>query len=363
MLISNNFNHYNNYNTVSVSPRISGVRGLATDTVSFGSSDKNKIENKMKRISGLHDPYSDIVMVSDDEFEKYMKKVEKRPNAESMLNLLHGYEENMFEPERMAYSILSDSLREYKSLNPKSANKLDLHDLLSDLYVSSKISLARQQLIVLNDIEESIKNTKGETNKRLTEIFEPVRESIKDDSFRISPLVDRLRNTKGIDKSAKRKILDIMKEFPNSRNSADVFIVNNAHRTHDEIAEAFLTPSRVSIEHIKPESCGGASNISNYLIASKRMNSLRSSTPFNQFVLEHPNVPSQIDRYFRDLVKQINKGGLTYIAMSLPDVTETLRRQSKGLIDIEVDDISVEEKSNAAQLKEQLKELLKKFAK
>lgn len=362
MLISNNFNHYNNnYTSVNTRQRVGNFRALAVDTVSFGLSDKDEsLENKMKRISGLHNPYSDIIMLSDPEFDKYMKKVKKRPNVESMLNLLHGYKENMFEPELQTYELLSGIAKE---INPQESREMDLHDILNELYVGVKINLARKQLNVLSEINDYIENTHGETKQNLTKIFEPVKASISDDSFRINPLTEKVIKTKGIDKFARKNILELMKTFPNSRNSAEVFIVNNANRSHEEIAEAFLTPSRVSIEHIRPQSRGGASSVSNYLLASKRMNSVRSSMPFYQFVAEHPKIPGQIDRYFNDLVKKINQGGLTYMAMALPDISETLRTQSRGAIDIEVVDLSNEEQSNVSKMKEHLEQLLRKFGK
>ena len=57
---------------------------LSKDTVSFTS---NSTETRLKRISSLHDPYSEIIMVSDDEYENYLRKIHKRPTAQAMVNL------------------------------------------------------------------------------------------------------------------------------------------------------------------------------------------------------------------------------------------------------------------------------------
>lgn len=363
MIISSNINRYNISHTSNVSSqnRVRNI-GLQRDCVSF-TSKPCSIENKMKQISGLHDPYSDVVMVTDLEFDKYMRKVTKRPTAQSMLNLLHGYENNLFTPEKEVCEILSEGLKDYKKVDAKRANKIDLHDLLNEYYLGAKVSLARKQLGVLENINDILAESNADTKEKFAPIFESTKETIMDDSFRISPLLSKVRETKGVDRKAKKMILKEMDKFPNSRNSAEVFIVTNAHKTHREIAEAFITPSRVSIEHIRPQTCGGASNASNYLVASKRMNSIRSSMPLDMFVRRNPQVPNCMERYFNDLVKAINKGGLTYLAIALPDVTKTLEKESKGRLQLEIGEISQKETSKVNILKEQLNELIQKFSK
>lgn len=364
MLISNNINrNYNIYNTKpSYGVRFSAF-GLQADTVSFTASKPNSIENRMKSISGLHDPYSEIVMVSDGEYARYMNKVEKRPTAQTVLNLLQNYDENLFGPEKEIRNILADGLNDYKKIDPKNASKIDLHDLLNKYYLGAKVSLAQKQINVLNNVKEIVSETNGQTKERLTEIFEPVEETIYDDSFRINPLLQKVRSIKGIDKKAKKMVLKEMDNFPNSRNCADVFIVTNSHKSHKEIAEAFITPSRVSIEHIRPQSRGGASNVNNYIVASKRMNSIRSSMPLDKFIRRNPNIPNCMERYFNDIVDKVNQGGLTYMTMSLPNVMKTIEHESNGIVQLELGEITLAETMNAKRLRKQLDDLVEKFCK
>lgn len=366
MIISNNINYSNNYNfsknKVST-PMFKGVE-LKSDTVSFKRNDNKTIEYRLKHISGLHDPYSDIVMVSDEDFARYTNKVNKRPNAETMINLLEsGYKENMFEPEYLALSKMSDYYKFLKKNNPKEAKKLDLHDLCDDLYLSSKLNMAKKQLSVVENVNKYISTTKGDTKEILTNIIEPVEDSIRDDSFRISPLLKKVYKAKGLDKTAKKEVLAIMEEFPNSRNSADVFIVNNAQKSHENIAYAFLDPSRVSIEHIKPQSNSGHSDVGNYLIASKRMNSLKSSIPLHRFIDMHPNIPNNMQRYFDDIIAKINRGGLSYLTPSLPDISETIEKESKGKAMIDLNNLSISEIAKSSHLKKKLDELISYFQK
>ena len=333
---------------------------LKNDTISFTS---HSLETKLKRISSLHDPYSEITMVSDDEYGNYVRKIQKRPTAQAMVNLLHGYEDNMFYPELTTVSAIKDKLTEIKQNDLKRANKLDLNEILRELYPDAKISIKSKQLNVLKDIENYINSNKGDTKKKLSEIFEPVRETIEDDSFRINPLIKNVRDLKGVDSKTKYTVLELMEEFPNSRNSADVFIINNVNKSHKEIAEAFLTPSRVSIEHIRPQSKNGASSIENYIIASRRMNSLRSSMPLDKFIEKNPQIITYMQKYFDDLINKINRGGLKYMTLTLADTAETLEKESKGYINIDMSKLSLKELKKIEPFKEKLSKLITYFEK
>ena len=365
MIISNNINYNNNYNfsiNKGLTPKFNSI-GLKTDTVSFKKNDQ-PIEMKFKRISGLHDPYSKIVMVSDDDYAKYLRKISKRPNAETMINLLEsGYKENLFEPEATALSMISDYYKDLKKRNINDARNKDLHDICKALYVPSKLNLAKNQLKVVDELNSYISLTKGSTNDILTNIIAPVEDSIRDDSFRISPLIKEVYEAKGLDKTVKKTVLKIMENFPNSRNSADVFIINNAHKSHEDIASAFLDPSRVSIEHIKPQSNSGHSDVCNYLIASKRMNNLKSNIPLSRFIDIHPDIPNNMQKYFDDIISKVNKGGLSYITIALPDLTATIEKESKGKVLIDLDNLSLKEVAKASYMKQKISELISHFQK
>lgn len=367
MFISNNINNCTNYmfspNKSQNIKRLNNV--LSCDTVTFTSKDNLTIENRLKTISGLHDPYSEIVMISDIEYKNYMNKVKKRPNAITMLNLLDSYKDNLFDPESTACDYMRYKLQEYKDcgMDKKSLYKLDFSDLIKDLYPESKERLIKQQKDKVQEVQEYLSTVQGDSKEKLSKIFETANDEIDNDTFRITPYVANVREIKGVDKNVKKNVLDIMLTFPNSRNSVDVFIINNINKTHEEVAEALITPSRVSIEHIKPQSKGGPSTISNYLVASKRMNSVRSSIPLSQFIAIYPNVPNCTQKYFNDIVRKINRGGISYITPHLVDITNRLRKESKGLIDIEIIDLSEYELHKNDNFKEKLDELIKHLGK
>ena len=368
MFISNNIVNYNSYNkfTPNKPQNISRFRDVScTDTVCFTSNEISSVETRLKSISGLHDPYSNIIMLSAPEYKNYLLKIEKRPNALAMLNLLTSYEKNLFEPEKEACEYMKYKLDEYKKYggNKKPISKLDFNDLLQDIYPEAKENLKNKQKNKVEEIQKYLSKAHGDTKENLTKVFDSANEAIENDTFRLAPLFCKVRELKGVDKEVKKNVLNLMQTFPNSKNSAEVFILNNKDKTHEEIAEALLSPSQSTIEHIKPQRINGPSTITNYLIASKRMNNLRNSESLSQFINLHPEIPSYTQRYFDDIVNKINRGGLKFLTPHLQDITDNLRRQSKGLIDIEITNISKKELRNNDIYKEKLDEFLKLYSK
>lgn len=80
-----------------------------------------------------------------------------------------------------------------------------------------------------------------------------------------------------------------------------------------------LTKDTVSLEHVQPKSKGGKSVLSNYALASKRMNNLRGNKDIREF-LTPENLKSYCEqfigvivgdfdgtKYIHDLLKTINR--------------------------------------------------------
>ena len=149
--------------------------------------------------------------------------------------------------------------------------------------------------------------------------------------------------------------------FPSSVTSPEVFIVNNANKTSQQIAEAFIHPALISVEHIKPYSKGGESSAKNYIAASTRMNNIRSSTPLHEFIRRFPNIPTCTQRYIDDITLKINRGGLRNLAVAMPEVKEGLNKQSKGLINVDISNISNDVTQGANKLRTKIDELVNYF--
>ena len=162
-------------------------------------------------------------------------------------------------------------------------------------------------------------------------------------------------------KSAVDNIIKLSHNFPNTATHPDAFIVKYADKSHEEIAELLISPAQISIEHIKPSSEHGESKGSNYLAASRRMNNYRSSTPLDEMIERYPDIPRQTQRYMDDLIAKINRGGLADIGMTLADVKESLYKESKGRIDVDLSKMNPEITQKAESFKSKVGKLIEHF--
>lgn len=85
-----------------------------------------------------------------------------------------------------------------------------------------------------------------------------------------------------------------------------------------------LSTKNVSLEHLQPKSKGGKSTLSNYVLASKRNNTLRG----NDDLSEHFN-PEAAERYLNQFINIKAKGfdGNEYIKMILKTIETLLNKQ------------------------------------
>ena len=80
---------------------------VRSDNVSFTAKQnkvKKIVENNYKNIDGLHDPYSNVVLLTPNKKEKVLYKLEQKKDAGSILEMMSKYTCHMFEPERKIYN-------------------------------------------------------------------------------------------------------------------------------------------------------------------------------------------------------------------------------------------------------------------
>ena len=97
------------------------------------------------------------------------------------------------------------------------------------------------------------------------------------------------------------KIIEAIKAMPNSHTSTDAFIVKYSRKSSKDIATRLLSPSQVTIEHLKPRSYGGTNILSNIVLACGCCNSSRRSNPLETM----PNLSVNLPNYFRTLRKAL----------------------------------------------------------
>lgn len=359
-------------------PKIAGYNtkpaSLACDTFEYNSTspvfagkkinkkESKKIEETLKNIDGLHDPYSDVIMISQKKFKHFQNKAYKRSNSESMNNLMNGYTEHMFPSEQAVFELLKDATR--KAKKEGRANNLTYTDILQENLPDAKTRLINDQFNVTVSIREYSRTHLSKNDQKCVEKYlDIIDDEICDDEFRIKPSIKLLANLYDeIDnKSAVDNIIKLSHNFPNTATHPDAFIVKYADKSHEEIAELLISPAQISIEHIKPSSEHGESKGSNYLAASRRMNNYRSSTPLDEMIERYPDIPRQTQRYMDDLIAKINRGGLADIGMTLADVKESLYKESKGRIDVDLSKMNPEITQKAESFKSKVGKLIEHF--
>ncbi len=321
--------------------QINGQQDYFVKSPSFNGKKINKkvikrVEDQLRNLDGVHDPYSDVILLGKHKFKNLQEKVKKRTNTESMIKLLSGYTEHMFpDGELKVFELLKYEAKHH----PKSAKHNTFHDILIEHLPESKIRLVNNQLDVIDYMRDfTRKNFDKNDQKKIAKRLNKLETDIIDDDFRIKPSKTYLAELyKEIpDRKKVKSLIKITNDFPNGATSIDAFIVKNANKTQEEIAEALVSPSQISVEHYKPESTGGEDKATNMIAASKRMNNLRGSMDYDDFIEMFPDIPRQTQRYTDDIIKKINRGGIPDIAMTLPEVKSGLYKESHGKIDIDI---------------------------
>lgn len=351
----NNFS-YNNYrgaNNSLPTPRVNTQFYLAKDCVNFTAktdptmtkeqkADLEKLNSNLKNIEGLHDPYSDVIIITQNKINSFHKKMEKNSSIDKTIQYLEGFKQNMFaNGEARVFDMLKKTNEIWK-MDPDLENEQwDFADILRSKYIGSRKRLVTQQYQVLDDIIEYSKDALDKHDQKIIKkAVKDVENTIDDDTFRINTCRTRLYETTPElhNKNAIKDIKHITMAFPNGSNSIDSFIVKNADKTHEEIADALLEPSIGSIEHIKPRSKRGKSDPINYLVATRRMNSLRQALTYDEFKEYVPDLPEKLQRYTDEIIQKTNNGQ-TNVGMFLQDVKEAIYDQSSGDIDIDISEL------------------------
>lgn len=345
------------------------IRTCPCDTVSFSGKktnrkDEKKIENLLKNIDGLHDPYSDIIMLPKNKYQRLQHKISHQTTAKETVNLLSKQTNHMFSSDVEMLGILSKHANDkYTDINGNTITT-DFHTILKNLKPEARDRLINSQLNVTDTIRYISRERLPESSQKEVESYLTIIEKdIHHDRFRIKQsrsLLERLYD----EVPEKEVIDDIMKEtlyFPNTATSTDAFIVKNADKTHAQIADLLISPGLISIEHIKPSSEKGKNSGANYLAASKRMNNLRCSMPMDQFIELFPRIPECTQRYMDDLIKKINNDKIEPVAYLLGDVKETLYKESKGQIDVDISGVKPDITKKVRILKNEITKLINTY--
>jgi hypothetical protein len=328
------------------------LRVLAEDQVSFVG--KPSIPFFLRNVDNLPCPCCGLKMVTSVELAKFDGSVLGR-SSKVAIEALSAYEDRMHPVPKACF-------QELKELSKKNPSK-SLSELLLSVAGEHLKSLKKRQLKVVSQIGEIGKNLPSEASKALSDFTATTKNAIMDQKgstlFTKRDLVSNLNQLKSF--AQENTVLDDMRkiatEYPLYSKDADLFIVENSNRTSSEIGQRLLVPSVGTVEHIHPDSLGGAYSDKNFMLECGTDNSLRGSLPFSDFVAANPgmihNIPKgtdlgklsikdwikkhpehkgNIQKYFDAVIEKINNGEIKGHNDYLDMVAKTIEEESKGAI-------------------------------
>ena len=133
----------------------------------------------------------------------------------------------------------------------------------------------------------------------------------------------------------------ILSKLPKSRNSLSAFIAKYSYRSSEEIAHLILISGASSEEHIKPQNRDkkdkGPNINENKIVMCAACNSQRSKTSYKDWLLIHPEMVDNCQKYIDKIIDAIISGKLVNYNDYPQKVKKSLYIESGGKIDINTD--------------------------
>ena len=244
--------------------------------------------------------YTDSLLLSPQELHTIYKKLQKRPNIQSAINLLCVYEKYMLGVESGIYGIFSEAPHK---------GKYNFQDILNQLRLEAIIGLKSKQDEILESITPEINMLSKPLKKEVLAIRDEAYEKMYDDTFyRRRPLAE-IKSIKGGEETP--ILIDIYRKLyklPNSSRNIDAFIVKYAKEDHQAIARRLVSTAGATIEHTIPKARGGQDDLENFLLVSARFNNERDTMSLGEFIMLNDDIPikDNLQKYVDKAIRQIN---------------------------------------------------------
>lgn len=334
--------------------------------VNFEGNKKNKTTNGkfLKDLRNITDPYSGVILISNEEMDKISEELKHKPNINEKLKYLKKYEKSMLPVEHNIYKMFEVEA---------SKNKFTTFSkILQKEKNNSLKKLQEEQLKVIDKISEKTNNLTGKNKRLVNAELDEAKDRIKKDinekhSFKRKVFIEHLikHQCNNILDTAEKKLLseyhfeevekieeareslenrplnqamngktpvdlaleikhkylpnyndpykeiiEIARELPTSNTSTNAFIVKYADRSENEISERLLNGSTYTIEHITADSLGGENEADNFILVSKARNEARGNLPLKVFIKQYPGIPKYTQKYMNDVILNANQGKL-----------------------------------------------------
>lgn len=303
--------------------------------VSFGIRTKtNKdIDFLLSYSDKLKCAYSGKPMISKAKAKELYQKIDKRPNAQSAINLLQHIQDYMHDIESIVFDLLCDAPHK---------NKRDFHDILQDFLPNSLEQLKIKETEIINKANPIIKKLSEPVAEQVTKIRDEALEAINNDTFGRKTPLEKIKSIKaeGKDLQLIRKIYQKWYQLPASSKDLDAFIVQYSKKTHNQIAKRLISSAVATIEHIRPSSRRGDDNLGNYLLVSAEYNMSRATMPLSEYIELNKQIKIQenLQKYIDTVIEEVNDKRTAFYHRSFyPDkVRATLKKESNGTINLDI---------------------------
>lgn len=196
---------------------------------------------------------------------------------------------------------------------------------------------------------EQLRNLIGEGKKRLNHEKNLVPFSRKSFIYDLNNLIDPIP-----DEELKNKLRNLAISLPGSRNSVSAYIMKFSREPSHKIAYRLLWPNMASVEHILPQSKGGADEMYNFGGAGTRVNADRGNIDFVEQIKRMPETEQNSQKYVDSLINFVKRGIFRRNHVQtryIDDFCKTVQIQSDGMINLNTSELKEHRQKGAILLK------------
>ncbi|MCM1072852.1 MAG: hypothetical protein NC334_03500 [Bacteroides sp.] len=181
---------------------------------------------------------------------------------------------------------------------------------------------------------EQLRTLIGESQKRLKHERFLVPFSRKSFIYDLNNLIEPIE-----DEELKTRLQQLAISLPTSRKSIPAYIMKFSREPSWKIGYRLLWPNLASVEHILPQSKGGADEMYNFGGAGTRVNAERGNIDFTEQLVRVPETSENSQKYVDGLINQVKRGIFRKNNVSTSYVDEfckTVQEQSCGQVNLNI---------------------------
>lgn len=323
-------------------------RDFAVQKLHFGTTFSKEVMT-LKKLHGIPCLYCGKAMIPRETYDSLLKLNNSNTDGtKTVIHLVKKYKKLLPPVEKAVFEEIEKMHQQNPSMTLKS-----IFIALRPKYIEA---LSSQQIVVLNQINQASNILPKEKREILLTITKKAETAIINDDtknhFKNEEFCKELGNFLNTlsDKRMLKKIARKAAKMPSSKNNANAFIVkfSNFALTDEpenvfaqNLGQKLLARLVVSVEHLKPQNKwgkgeNGKNELTNIALAHSHCNGKRSSIRLSLFVKEHPEVHKSAQKQVDYIIDLINESKVKHCERYPQILRKSLRRESKGLINIDI---------------------------